>query len=182
MFQDVIATIVEAIEDGITVTEAEDNGDGGITVAEAEDNGDGMNVAMVEEAVAMVEEATTETRSKTSYSTSQESRKIKRIKSSALGTAVIGNTMKNTATSRNTTTKSNTCDIDDVPVIWMQLIAERDPQKPVDLIKLKSARIRSVFPIVRCINNKDDAANWEPCILVKVWTETWEVLNAHQTD
>jgi len=68
MFQDVIATIVEAIEDGITVTEAEDNGDGGITVAEAEDNGDGMNVAMVEE-------ATTETRPKTSYSTSQESAK-----------------------------------------------------------------------------------------------------------
>ncbi len=44
MFQDVIATVVEAIEDGITVAEAEDNGDGGITVAEAEDNGDGMNV------------------------------------------------------------------------------------------------------------------------------------------
>ena len=63
MFQDVIATVVEAIEDGITVTEAEDNGDG-------------MNVAMVE--------ATTETRSKTSYSTSQESRKIKRLKTSAL--------------------------------------------------------------------------------------------------
>ena len=44
MFQDVIATVVEAIEDGITVAEAEENGDGGITVAEAEDNGDGMNV------------------------------------------------------------------------------------------------------------------------------------------
>ncbi len=52
MFQDVIATVVEANDDGITV-------------AEAEDNGDGINVAMVE--------ATTETRSKTSYSTSQGS-------------------------------------------------------------------------------------------------------------
>jgi len=164
MFQDKIATVVEAIEDGITV-------------AEAEENGDGMNVAMVEE-------ATTETRSKTSYSTSQESRKIKRLKTSALGTAVIGNTMENTATSRTTTTKSKTCDIDANSVIWMQLIAERDPQKPVDLSELKSARIHSVFPIVRCINNKDinNAANWEPCILVKVRTETWEVLNVHQTD
>ena len=35
MFQDVIATVVEAI-------------DYGITVAEAEDNGDGINIAMVE--------------------------------------------------------------------------------------------------------------------------------------
>jgi hypothetical protein len=66
----------------------------------------------------------------------------------------------------------------------MQLIAERDPLKPVDLSELKSARIRSVFPIVRCINNKDitNVANWEPCILVKVRKETWEVLNVHQTE
>jgi len=35
MIQDVIATVVEAIDDGITV-------------AEAEDNGNGINVAMVE--------------------------------------------------------------------------------------------------------------------------------------
>jgi hypothetical protein len=164
MFQDVIATVVEAI-------------DHGITVAEAEDNGDGINVAMVE--------ATTETCSRTSYSTSQESRKIKRLKTSALRTAIIGNSMENTATSPTTTkTKSKTCDIDVNLVIWMQLIAERDPQIPVDLSELKSARIRSVFPIVRCINNKDinDVANWEPCILVKVRTETWEVLNVHQTD
>ena len=67
MFQDVIETVVEAIEDGITV-------------AEAEDNGDGINAAMLG--------ATTETRSKTSYSTSQEIRKIKRLKTSALGTAI----------------------------------------------------------------------------------------------
>jgi len=153
-FQDIIATVVEAIDDGITV-------------AEAEDNGDGINVAIVD--------ATTETCSKSSYST---------FRHQALGTAIIGNSMENTATSPTTKTKSKTCDIDVNSVIWMQLIAERDPQKPVDLIKLKSARIRSVFPIVRCVNNKDinDAANWEPCILVKVWTETWEVLNAHQTD
>jgi hypothetical protein len=91
MFQDVIATVVKAIDDGITV-------------AEAEDNGNGINVAMVE--------ATTESRSKTSYSTSQESCKIKRLKTSALGTAIIGNSMENTATSPTTKTKSKTCDID----------------------------------------------------------------------
>ena len=53
-----------------------------------------------------------------------------------------------------------------------------------DTFRIFRARIRSVFPIVRCINNKDinDAANWEPCILVKVRKETWEVLNVHQTD
>jgi hypothetical protein len=93
--------------------------------------------------------------------------------------------MENTATSPTTKMKSKTCDIDVNSVIWMQLIAERDPQKPVvDLSELNSARIRSVFPTVRCINNKDinDAANWEPCILVKVRTETWEVLNVHQID
>ena len=92
--------------------------------------------------------------------------------------------MENTATSPTTKMKSKTCDIDVNSVIWMQLIAEHDPQKPVDLSELKSARISSVFPIVRCINNKgiNNVENWEPCILVKVRTETWEVLNVHQTD
>ena len=61
MIQDVIATVVEAIDDDITV-------------AEAEDNGDGINIAMVE--------ATTEARSKTSCPTSQESCNIKRLKTS----------------------------------------------------------------------------------------------------
>ena len=126
MFQDVIATVVEAIEDGITV-------------AEAEDNGDGINVAMVE--------ATTETRSKTSYSTSQESRKIKRLKTSALGTAItiIGDRVENSGALDITSLSPNkmkgkTCDIDLTSVIWMQLIAKRDPQKPVDLSELKSAQ------------------------------------------
>ena len=83
---------------------------------------------------------TTETRFKTSYSTSQESRKIKRLNTSVLGTAIIGNSMENTATSPTTKTKSKTCDIDVNSVIWMQLIAECDPQKPVDLSELKSAQ------------------------------------------
>ena len=59
-------------------------------------------------------------------------------------------------------------------VRWMQLINERDPtQKPVTLPELKKAHIGSVFPIVRCINNKDitDSENWESCILKKVQKE-----------
>ena len=169
MFEEVIATVVDAI-------------DYGSTVAEAGDNDNGIDVALVE---------ATKTHSKTSYSTTQESRKIKRLKTSALGNAITGNSMKNTdtmehtATSPSTQMKGKTCGIDVNSIIWMQLIAERDHQKPVvDLSELITAKIRSVFPIVRCINNKDinDAANWEPCILKKVRTETWEVLNVHQTD
>ena len=59
--------------------------------------------------------------------------------------------------------KGKTRDIDLTSVIWMKLIAECYPQKPVDLSELKSARIRSVFPINRCISNKDitNVANWE---------------------
>ena len=86
--------------------------------------------------------------------------------------------MENTTPSPNNKMKGKTCNIDLTSVIWMQLIAERDPQKPVDLSELKSARNRSVFPIVHCINNKDitDMANWEPCILVKVRKETWSTI------
>jgi hypothetical protein len=76
------------------------------------------------------------------------------------------------------------CDIDLSSVCWMQLISEHDPQKPVNLTELKSARIRSVFPIIWCIINKDITSpeNWESCILKKVQKETWEVLNVHQKD
>jgi len=144
---------------------------------------DGMSVA--EDEYVDMNEATVETRSRT-YSSSQDRRNNKRLKTSALGTAIIGNRMENSGALDLTTspTKGKTCDIDVTKVIWMQLIAERDPLKPVDLSELKSARIRSVFPIVRCINNKDitNVANWEPCILVKVRKETWEVLNVHQTE
>jgi hypothetical protein len=145
---------------------------------------DGMSVP--EDEYVDLNEATVETRSRT-YSSSQDRRNNKRLKTSALGTAIIGNRMENSGALDLTTspTKGKTCDIDVTKVIWMQLIAERDPLKPpVDLSELKSARIRSVFPIVRCINNKDitNVANWEPCILVKVRKETWEVLNVHQTE
>jgi hypothetical protein len=49
---------------------------------------------------------------------------------------------------------------------------------------LKKARIGSVFPIVRCINNKDitNLENWESCILKKVQKELWEILNVHQNE
>ena len=140
MVEDIIATVAEAIEDGISA------------VTEANDNCDGINVDMVE--------ATIETRSKT-YSSSQDRRNKKRLKTSALGTALIGNSMENSgaldiSTPSTNKTKGKTCDVDLTSVIWMQLIAERDPLKPVDLSELKSARIRSVFPIVRCIRGSHE--------------------------
>ena len=139
MFKDIIATVAEAIEDGISVTEAKDNCDR-------------INVDTVE--------TTIETRSKTYSSSQDRHNKKRRLKTSALGTAIIGNSMENSgaldiSTPSTNKTKGKTCNIDLISVIWMQLIAERDLLKPVDLSELKNARIRSVFPIVRCINNKD---------------------------
>jgi hypothetical protein len=80
---------------------------------------------------------------------------------------------------KGTTGKS--CGMDLSSVRWMQLISERDPQKPVTLPELKKPWIGSVFPIVRCINNKDitEPENWESCILKKDQKELWEVLNVH---
>ena len=129
-------------------------------------------------------EATIETHSKT-YSVSQDSRKAKRLKTSALGNAVIGNNIEDSGTTIPAKTKkSKACDDDISSICWMQLLAERDPQEPVDLKELKSARIGSVFPIIRCINNKDitNTENWASCILKRVRKETWEVLNVHQNE
>ena len=96
-------------------------------------------------------EATIETHSKT-YSVSQDSRKAKRLKTSALGNAVIpAETKKGKACDD----VISACDNDIYSIRWMQLLAEHDPQEPVDLKELKSARIGSVFPIICCINNKD---------------------------
>jgi len=176
MFQDRIATVAEAVDDY-----------DGMTVAEAKDNGDVINVAMVETTEGFnvdMAEATIETRSKT-YSVSQDSRKAKRLKTSALGNAVIGNNIEDSGTTIPAKTKKGKAYDDDISSIrWMQLLAERDPQEPVDLKELKSARIGSVFPIIRCINNKDitNTENWAACILKKVRKETWEVLNVHQNE
>ncbi len=124
-----------------------------------------------------------------SYNASQDSRNTKRLKALALGNAVIGNhNEKSGAPDDITPTKKGpadkSCDMDLSSVCWMQLISERDPQKPVTLPELKKTRIRSVFPIVCCTHNKDitDLDNWESCILKKVQKETWKVLNVHQNE
>ena len=114
-----------------------------------------------------------------SYNASQGSRNAKRLKASALGNAVIGNRNEKsgapdviTPIKKRLTDKSS--DMDLSFVCWMQLILERDPQKPVILMELKKVRIGSVFPIVCCINNKDITSleNWESCILRKVQKDT----------
>ena len=160
--QDVITTVAKAVENGTTDVNTTPDTTG----------------------------ATSSSRRPSSYNASQFKRQTKRLKSSALGNAVVGNRKEKagapddiTPAKKGTTGKS--CDMDLSSVCWMQLINERDPtQKPVTLPELKKARIGSVFPIVRCINNKDitDPENWESCILKKVQKELWEVLNVHQNE
>jgi hypothetical protein len=77
-----------------------------------------------------------------SYNASQDSRNAKRLKASALGNAVIGNRNEKsgapddiTPAKKGATGKS--CDMDLSFVRWMQLISERDHQKPVTLTELK---------------------------------------------
>ena len=77
-----------------------------------------------------------------SYNASQDSRNAKRLKALALGNAVIGNRNEKsgapddiTPTKKGLNGKSG--DMDLSSVCWMQLILERDPQKPVTLTELK---------------------------------------------
>ena len=77
-----------------------------------------------------------------SYNASQDSHNAKRLKALALGNAVIGNRNEKsgapddiTPTKKGLTGKSG--DMDFSSVCWMQLILERDPQKPVTLTELK---------------------------------------------
>ncbi len=164
--QEVITTVAEAIDDGITDIVTKPGT---------------QNVATME--------STSCTRRAENYNSTQDSCNAKRLKTLALGNAVIGNRIEKsgalddiTPSKKGPTGKS--CDIDLSSVCWMQLILECDPQKPDDLTELKKAQIGLVFPIVCCINNKDiiSTENWESCILKKVQKETCDVLNVHQND
>ncbi len=63
---------------------------------------------------------------------------------------------------------------------WMEQIRE----DPVTMEELIQAKLKTLFPIIRCINNKDIAnpENWQLCILKKICKESYEVLNIHKTD
>jgi hypothetical protein len=74
----------------------------------------------------------------------------------ALGNAVIGNRNEKsgapddiTPTKKGLNGKSGDMDLSSVH--WMQLILERDPQKPVTLTGLKKARIGSVLFVASTI-------------------------------
>jgi hypothetical protein len=65
---------------------------------------------------------------------------------------------------------------------WLELYKERDgPDRPVFLPEIKKAKLRAMFPIIYCINNKDitDDNNWAPCILIKVRKDQYEVLDVN---
>jgi hypothetical protein len=94
------------------------------------------------------------------YTSSNSCQEAKRAKTLALGTAVIGGGVMESGAQdsimpKGSTPKGKTGDGNDFTTICqIELIVDCD-QKPFELKELKSARIKSVFPIICCINNKD---------------------------
>ena len=89
-------------------------------------------------------EATSRTQHPGSYNFTQNSCNANRLKALAVGNAVIGNrNEKSGALDDITPAKKGltgiSCDMDLSSVCWMQLILERDPQKPVNLTELKKS-------------------------------------------
>jgi len=70
---------------------------------------------------------------------------------------------------------------------WIELIEKRcnDYHFPeVELKHIITGRIGESFPIIRCIDNKDicDPNNWRACILKKIRTEQYELLDTDERD
>ncbi len=65
---------------------------------------------------------------------------------------------------------------------WMELI--NNHEDPVTMEELIQAQLKTLFPIIRCINNNNitNPENWQPCILKKVCKKSYEVLNIDETD
>ena len=65
---------------------------------------------------------------------------------------------------------------------WLDMIKECEDH--LELEEIARARINTVFPIIYCTNNKDinDIKNWAPCILRKVRSEQYEMLNQNEHD
>ena len=107
----------------------------------------------------------------------KDGRDVIRAKRDAMMEAVIPSTAQNNTTVPSCGGLKNT---DEVYNRWLELIDERDGV--VELEEIKRARVKAVFPIIYCINNKDitDNANFVPCILHKVRKEQYELLNANE--
>ena len=60
----------------------------------------------------------------------------------------------------------------------------KDREDHLELEEIARARVNTVFPIIYCTNNKDinDIKNWAPCILRKLRSEQYEVLDLHEHD
>jgi hypothetical protein len=59
---------------------------------------------------------------------------------------------------------------------WMELINNHEDL--VTMEELIQAKLKTLFPIIQCINNKDitNPENWQPCILKKVCKESMKLL------
>jgi hypothetical protein len=148
-FQDILMTVTENINDSITALDS---------TTESINNGIAAIASMTPTTTVDITPAT----HIKSYNNSQDRCNAKRAKTLALGNAVIGNCVTESGTQDNINPakktphgKTSDADLDLTSVRWMELIADRDSQKPVDLTEMKSARIGSVFLIVCCINHKD---------------------------
>ncbi len=153
VFQDTLMTVTENINDGIAAIDS---------TTESINNGIAAIASMTPTTMTEITPATC-TRSN---NTSQDRCNAKRAKTLALGNAVIGDCVAESGTQDNITPAKKTSNgktgdayLDLTSVCWMELIADRDPQEPVDLKEMKSARIGSVFPIVCCINNMGDCTS-----------------------
>ena len=65
---------------------------------------------------------------------------------------------------------------------WLELYSQRDePVTLTEIIRGRPGGLGQRYPIIRCFNTKDmtDDANFEPCILVKVRNDQFEVMDVN---
>jgi hypothetical protein len=114
----------------------------------------------------------------------KDARDAVRAKRDALMGAVLLTTTANTTAPLPTTPTTETSpgglkSTDGVYNRWLEIYDER-ASVVVELEDIQRARVRALFPIMYCINNKDITkdSNFVPCILHKVRKEQYELLNA----
>mgnify|MGYP000990710496 FL=1 len=120
----------------------------------------------------------------------RDARITKKASFNALHNAVLGKPTEDTTTSPTTPNSSvghssplKSSKGTDVNNNWLELYSERE--EPVTLKEIIRGRPGGPkgkrYPIVRCFNTKDmtDDANFEPCILVKVRNDQFEVMDVN---